>query len=120
MKNRGLKNRFNPDKLLRYWGADDKCSWCGKFGFNCFHHIISSQSWGWKKGNFNSSILNACPIHNEVCHLYNPALHKKENEKKLLMITLKHLVRKKYQFTDIDKQFFEAYKEMYKGLTNSN
>lgn len=113
MKSRGLKNRFNQDRLRTVWAFTHRCLWCGKTGFNAFHHIISPSSPNYRAGKFNSSILNACPIHNHKCHLYNPELHKPENEKMLLNKVLELLVKTDIEFDEIDKEFFRTYKEFY-------
>jgi len=95
------------------WGFSYRCLWCGKSGFSAFHHIISPGSPGYQAGKFNSSILNACPIHNHECHLYNPDLHKPENQKMLLNKVLETLVKKGIKFNEKDRKFFKAYKALY-------
>ena len=110
-----LRNRFNPEDLNRAWCFWKKCLWCEKSGFDAFHHIISPVSKSYKSGNFNQSILNSCPIHNFKCHLYNPELHKEENEKKLLQKVLRILIEEDYQFTEKDKQFYKNYEFLYKS-----
>ena len=113
MKNSGLKNRFNRDRLQAAWRFSYKCLWCGKSRFDAFHHIISPSSQAYQAGNFNSSILNACPIHNHGCHLYNPELHKAETEKMLLEKVLEILIKTDIKFNEKDKEFFRTYKELY-------
>ena len=113
MRNRGLKNRFDREELRRAWAFWDICLWCGKRGFNAFHHIISPSSPRYKAGDFNSSILNAFPIHNYKCHLYNPELHKLENEKRLLREVLRILLRNGYKLKEKDVRFYRAYEELY-------
>lgn len=113
MKNRGLKNRFNQERLRAIWAFNYKCFWCDESGADCFHHIKSSSSPDFQEGKFNRSILNACPIHNEGCHLYNPKLHKPENEKMLLGKILNFLVETDVVFDDLDKEFFKVYKKEY-------
>jgi len=87
--------------------------WCGKTGFNAFHHIISPSSQWYKKGDFNRSILNSFPIHNHGCHLYNPDLHKPETEKRLLKQVLRILLSRGYELTKRDVEFYQAYKGLY-------
>ena len=113
MKNRGLKNRFNKDRVRSVWAFHYKCLWCGKAGFDCLHHIISPSSQIYQKGSFNSSVLNSCPIHNHGCHLYNPRLHKRDNERKLLKNVLGILIKSGIKLNEKDKRFFNAYKELY-------
>ena len=118
MKNRGLRNRFNQEKLRAVWAFEYSCLWCGESGFDCFHHIMSPSSPRYLDGKFNSSILNACPIHNQKCHLYNPELHKIDSERKMLQGVLKHLVLSGFKFKDKDAEFYEKYSALYnsKGL----
>jgi len=113
MKNRGLKHRFNKDELKSVWCFKYHCLWCLEAGFDCFHHIMSSSSPRFIDGNFNSSILNAYPIHNNNCHLYNPELHKPENEKAMLKRVLDILRKEGYKLKPIDIEFMRNYKEMY-------
>jgi len=113
MKNSGLQNRFNKDRVGRAWAFHHRCLWCEKTGFNAFHHIISPSSQKYQKGKFNKSILNSYPIHNHKCHLYNSALHKLENEKKMLKKVLWLLMKTEMEFNEIDKEFFRTYKELY-------
>ena len=113
MKKSGLKNRFNQEKLKSIWCFNNKCLWCEKPAPDAFHHIISPSSPKYKKGHFNNSILNACPIHNGGCHLYNPELHKEVNEKRLLIKVIKYLVKNDYGFTQKDIEFYKAYRELY-------
>ena len=113
MKQSGLKNRFDSDELSSAWTFWIHCLWCWKSSPDCFHHIISPSSQSYKEGHFNNSILNSCPIHNEGCHLYNPALHKIENEKILLRSVLLILLVSGYQLTLKDYSFIENYSELY-------
>jgi len=113
MKNKGLKNRFDIDRLNSVFAFYYKCLWCDKAGADCFHHIISASSPNYKEGEFNSSILNACPIHNYKCHLYNSELHKTENEKMLLKKVLNILAKENIKFNDSDRKFFDTYRKLY-------
>jgi len=115
MKNRGLGNRFNQDELKIVWSHWHWCLWCGRAGADSFHHIISPSSPRFKEGEFNQSILNACPIHNFSCHLYNSELHKEKSERYLLQKVISFLLANHYVFKDIDVQFFKAYQELYEA-----
>jgi hypothetical protein len=74
---------------------------------------MSPSSSRYKKGDFNQSVLNACPIHNHGCHLYNSNLHKIETEKKLLQAILRVVLQSGYLLQEIDKQFLNTYKKLY-------
>ena len=113
MKNKGLKNRFNKNELSSAWAYHFSCLWCGRAMPDAFHHIKSPSSSDYKKGNFNSSILNACLIHNHGCHLYNPELHKLETEKMLLRKVVEFLIEAGYKLKQKDIDFLDAYKELY-------
>ena len=113
MKNKGLNNRFDMGRLNSIFAFHYKCLWCDKAGADCFHHIISASSPNYKEGEFNSSILNACPIHNHGCHLYNSELHKTENEKMLLNKVLNILAVADIKMNDLDREFFNTYRELY-------
>lgn len=108
MRNRGLKHRFNPIDT-EVWMFHYRCSWCGRNGWDCLHHIISPSSQDYRIGDFNASILNSSPLHNSGCHLDNGELHHQEIETKLLEKTMTILAYKHYELKDIDKQFVKAY-----------
>ena len=74
---------------------------------------MSPSSPRFKKGDFNSSILNACPIHNFGCHLYNSELHNEENEKMLLKKVIEHLIKEGYRLKKKDNDFLNAYSKLY-------
>jgi hypothetical protein len=121
MKNNGLRNRFDEDEIRSAWAFNYRCFWCDKSGFDCFHHIISPSSDRYIDGDFNSSILNSFPIHNFGCHLYNPRLHKRNQESRMLRKTIKYLFSQGYELKDIDKKFISVYRDLYinknRGLT---
>lgn len=106
-----LSNRFNKEELQSAWTYNHKCFWCGKNGADAFHHIMSPSSCYYKKGDFNKSPLNSFPIHNDICHLYNSELHKRESE--LLIKTLKYLLKNDYYITLRDVEFFCMYEWLY-------
>lgn len=109
-----LKNRFDPNDISDVWAFDYfRCMWCGKPHANCFHHVKSPSSSDYVKGDFNSSILNACPLNNFDCHLYIPELHTLENEKTLLKKIIKKVLESGYVLKDKDKKFIEAYQGLY-------
>lgn len=109
MKNKGLKNRFNPEEVKSAWCFWYKCLWCGMSGADSLHHIKSPSSQDYVEGDFNSSVLNSFPIHNEKCHLYNPKLHKLENERKMILKVLKILLRNDYSLKEKDIIFIKKY-----------
>ena len=118
MKSNGLRNRFSQDELCSAWAFHYKCLWCGKGGFDCFHHIKSPSSSNYKDGSFNKSILNSYPIHNFGCHLYNSELHKPENESRMLKEVLRILLREDYTLKERDKKFMSVYSDCYEGFTS--
>ena len=68
---------------------------------------------GHRHGEFNASILNSCPIHNQSCHLNNGELHHRQTEINLLEKTMTYLKYKDYKLNDIDKEFQMAYWESH-------
>ena len=108
MKQTALQYRFLPgDKEV--WMFWHRCLWCGLNRWDCLHHIISPSSRGHRDGEFNASILNSAPMHNEGCHLDNGELHHRETEIKLLEKTMTILSHKHYKPSRLDKQFMMAY-----------
>lgn len=108
-----MKNRFKKEDRELWWDWNE-CYVCGENRWDALHHIIAQSSKRWKKGKFNSSILNSAPIHNEKCHLYNSDLHKKENEKEFLQRTYNYLVEEQgYTLKEKDKKFLNKYSEHY-------
>ena len=112
MKHSGLKNRFNQELLQEVWAFDRKCLICGLEGADGFHHIMSPSSQRYRKGSFNSSILNALPIHNFKCHI-GKALHSRDQETGCLIRILRALIRMRYFFQDKDYKFIKIYKDLY-------
>ena len=108
MKNTGLKNSFNRDELMRWWAFDMVCSVCLRRHANCFHHIFGRES---------DSILNATPLNNDLCHLYNPQLTKPGVKKKLAQRTFVFLMKQGYELNDNDKEFMNKHIDIYKELT---
>lgn len=109
-----LSDRFEWFDLINAWGENySLCHWCGEPGANAFHHIVSPNTAGYKKGEFNQSLLNSCPIHNFECHVGNGRLGKEENQSMLLKKTIKALLKRNYEFKEIDVEFYQEYKEMY-------
>lgn len=99
-----LKNNFTPKTRSLFYGCTI-CFWCGYSinkgeNVNALHHIVGRKS---------NSPLNACPIHNNFCHLYNPKLHKRDNEIMLINKTLTYLKKENYKLTDKDKEFYIKY-----------
>ena len=114
MKNRGLRNRFNREDIATVWVFDYfDCMWCGENHADCFHHVISPSSMRYQDGDFNSSILNACPLSNFKCHLFNGDLHKIENEKILLRKVVRKVLKSSYKLKEKDNEFMRVYWKMY-------
>lgn len=109
-----LKHRFEESDIKEAWVFDwYYCLWCGVNHANCFHHIISPQSGRYKKGEFNKSIFNSCPLSNFICHLYNPELHKIETEKMFLRKVARKIFKAKYVLKEYDEMFLYIYKDLY-------
>ena len=113
MKRSGLKNRFNKDLLQSVFAFHYTCLVCGENGADAFHHILSPSSSRFIPGNFNSSIFNACPIHNFRCHLQNFDLNKPETEKRLLKKVASAIMKTGYKLQKIDIEFYRNYKKLY-------
>lgn len=112
MKNTGLKNEFDKDKLRRWFCFNEICFYCGNYGPSDFHHI---------EGRSSNSIFNACPIHNHKCHLYNSKLHNRETEEILLRNTFIYLMSQKFNdFNKEDKAFIEKNIDVYSPLKGVN
>jgi len=107
-----LKDRF-PDKVKQYWIGWYECIECGRNHANCLHHIISSSSQDYVKGKHNESILNACMLNNEECHLYKP-LHSFAKQKYFLLKVKSILDQRGYKYEEIDYQFMIVYSKYYK------
>ena len=111
---KGLKNRFSQ-KVFEFWKGigwrydliDDHND------ADCLHHIISPSSRFFKKGDFNKSIFNSCPLNNFRNHLYNPSLHKPETEKRLLKKVAQIIMDNGHKITERDARFYKEYKELY-------
>ena len=113
LNNKGLKNRFDKDLLQSVYAFHYTCLVCGENGADAFHHVLSPSSKQYIPGKHNSSILNACPIHNFRCHLYNPNLHKPEMERMLLKKIIKLLLKLGYKLKPIDIEFYQNYRDLY-------
>jgi len=98
-----LKNPFSEETRLLFFGRE-LCWWCDLWGWDTLHHI---------KGRVSSSPLNACPIHNHICHLYNGKLSLREVQRQLMEKTLRYLLGAGYKLTDKDKEFVLKYKKDY-------
>lgn len=111
------KNNFDRDELKQWFCFNQKCFYCGEYGFDAFHHIFGRGAEG------SNSILNACPIHNENCHLYNLQLNRNNIKKELLEKTLKYLLNQGYLLKDLkerDKIFLSKHIKFYKNISLTN
>ncbi len=106
-----MRNSFNQEELVRWFGDNYECWVCGMNHWNCFHHAVGR---GAGDSKCESSILNAVPLNNFDCHLpIHGELRKDENVGKLLKKTLKFLLGNGYELNDKDKEFIEKYKKYY-------
>jgi len=111
MKNNGLQNRF-PAGTREKWFWWYECMVCGENTFDALHHIISPACKEYKKGNFNHSVLNSCPICNLKCHIGKDGeLHAQIPE--LLGKTKRALESLHYKLTPLDRKFLEVYADLY-------
>lgn len=113
MKKTGLKNRFSQAvrNVWQYWYD---CMICGKNSIDVLHHILSPSSRFYIAGKHNESVLNSCPIHNQVCHIGNEAhLYSDDTIKLLLKKTYMALVHLEYEFNDLDREFLKVYADLY-------
>lgn len=112
MKKTGLQYRFckMDTEVWMFW---HKCMWCGKNRWDCLHHIISPSSMGHHPGEFNTSILNSSPMHNNGCHIDNGELHHREMEIKLLEKTMTALSYLRYDLTETDREFINIYNDSH-------
>lgn len=112
MKTRSINN-FDFDELRRWYSFNYACFLCGKNGQDAFHHIL---------GRSSNSILNACVLHNEKCHLYNSDLFRKETRIKLLKKVFIFLIKSGYELNKKDIEFIEKnqeyYNEIFKEIKN--
>lgn len=104
-------NSFN-DKELEYWFGDVYECWvCGVAHADVFHHIHGR---GIKTDDAESSLLNCAPVNNFKCHLQiHGYLTGEEVKKVLTQKTMKFLLRRGYEFTELDKHFINKYKDYY-------
>lgn len=101
-----LQNNFSEEnRALFIWNYN--CFWCGRSGCDALHHIL---------GRISDSPLNACPIHNQICHIGNGDLSTFEVKKNLLQKTLKYLLKNEYILTAKDKKFKEENRKYYKNM----
>jgi len=103
------KNNFT-EKTRSLFAFNFFCFYCWKSGADALHHIL---------GRCSNSPLNACPIHNHKCHLYNPDLNRKSTKKRLLRATYKYLMKEGYKLTDKDREFMKKYKEYYQEAVST-
>lgn len=109
----GLLNEFDRDKLAKWFIFNKKCFYCGEYqnklghGIDAFHHIMKRSS---------NSILNACPIHNEICHLGNGTIHQFDTRVMLLGRTMFYLINQGYKLTAKDEQFISDNTQYYNAV----
>ena len=113
MKRSGLSNRFSSE-TRHEWLYFYSCMVCGMNGIDALHHIVSPSSRFYVKGEHNESVLNSCPIHNQVCHVGNEAfLYSEETIRMLLKKTLDALTSMGYTLKPIDREFLRVYANLY-------
>ncbi len=106
-----LHNSFNRDILKRHFLYNTKCWLCGRNHADCFHHAVGR---GNGDSKCESSILNAVPLNNHICHLpVHGKLRIKENTSILLQKTIRYLLAEGYKFDENAELFLMKYKEYY-------
>lgn len=98
-----LRNSFT-DTIRILFTDNHRCWRCGQNTWDSLHHIIGRDS---------NSPLNAAPLCNEKCHLYQGNLHIFEKEREYLERTYQFLRRNGYNLTPKDKTFMLKYKKHY-------
>jgi hypothetical protein len=73
---------------------------------------MSPSSIRFKDGEFNTSMLNSCPLNNFDCHL-NQNLHSEEIEKLLAQRVITSLLKSGYEMTEKDVEFYKQYPYLY-------
>ena len=101
------KNKSFSEETRRLFDYCYDCSVCGMNNWDALHHIFG--------GNFDEadSPLNACPIHNDKCHVGRGHQFSKHEENLMLVKTLKYLFIEKYKFTQKDLNFIKKYEDRY-------
>lgn len=104
-------NNFPEGSWLMF--EDGWCCWmCGLNHIDCLHHIVGR---GNKNSMVESSVLNAAPLNNQICHIAQHSLLKKEEYiKKLLKQTKKYLENYGYKLNRNDHAFMLKYARYYK------
>ncbi|HOE15459.1 MAG TPA: hypothetical protein PLH82_02130, partial [Candidatus Paceibacterota bacterium] len=100
LRNNGLRNDFDKDELRRWFAFDMVCYVCDRRHADCFHHIFGRES---------NSILNAAPLNNNLCHLYNPNLNRNGTRKKFAQRTFIFLMNQGYILNKNDMEFVEKH-----------
>ena len=104
-------NNFDRVELQRWFMDWYKCYYCGQNGWDCFHHI---KGRGIPGHDEESSILNAAPLCNQMCHLPNHGrIRTDEVSDEYLKQTYEMLLEQCYPFTEKDKRFIEKYINAY-------
>jgi len=102
------KNEFTK-KIKDLFLSNKFCFYCDKYGFDTLHHIM-----GVSNKKVCNSPLNACPIHNNECHLSNLCLRDDNVRMRLLKKTYEFLMINGYNLTKKDKNFIRSYSRFYK------
>jgi hypothetical protein len=87
----------------------NQCWECGLNNWDALHHILG--------GDFDEadSPLNACPIHNFMCHIGGGHHFTEEQTNNYLALTLRHLYYQKYKLDEKDKKFIQKFKSKYEA-----
>lgn len=127
MKNNGLNYRIKEEDKAVFldWIT---CLICNRNSWDALHHIISPSFRGHIKGEHNSSIYNACPIHNfkhpnaeghePNCHIGNESFLYSEDTIRNLLQLVKRIVDKAiddgiYKRKEKDNNFLKTYERYY-------
>lgn len=87
-----------------------ECWLCRENTNDCLHHIVGR---GQKESKVEASALNMAPLCNHKCHLPNHGNLRGAWVPKMLNKTKKYLETRDYEWTNLDKEFYEKYKHLY-------
>ncbi len=105
-----MHNNFSPEIRVLFLIDNRMCWECEKGSADVLHHIVGR---GNRLSMLENSALNACPIHNHSCHLYNASLGKIEVIRRLLKDTYIFLLENGYQLSKKDVAFKKKYRKYY-------
>lgn len=105
------QNNFQEDAWLIFQDGWT-CWYCGQNHIDCLHHIVGR---GNKESVVESSVFNAAPLNNQICHLpHHAKLRTDAFISAMLKQTKKYLENYGYIPTRNDRAFMLKYTKYYK------